>query len=852
MAPETRSRGVPPPSRVYHSTPSLHQAQLAAPRRKVVRTYGKKTTPKAESRNLRQQTLTQIDFVSSFEKDDPIELTDSDVEEFAAHDHDLDDDTDKENQKPETVTENDEEEDEEEDEAPVSSGRKRRAASVKRQEKAKSGPQSKRRRTLGDAPENKKSASGRKSRRKTLGDLPSSNYHTQTLTQLIGNEQMIQASDGEENDGFASWLGDPTSPSPRNRTSRSILKQLGTSSPVRQAGASTVEQSSPATSIIPQTPAKRLRFEIPSSSQQLTPLSSMMDRYGAPDQQVSPSKKRSTKDDIAPAEFTGKPNPRRRGTPRPKPQKMVVEDTFATESWGSATSTPTKPASSASQRIDASSSMPDLASTPTKPRARNGSAELGNQNKQQADATPEAPSLAKNASSTTGTTRFVDEIPDSEQEDDESLASDGDQSDEEGYDAGAETQLAMNQIADLEDTRTSSGDPQTRASSQQRRRSSTQHDPEDGVEVGHKSSERQSPPRSNRKRLRTPINHPISNPALTQPLESQRVALHILQDFPPATVRTDILFTIEPSLLDSILEGFQTHILLSFKAPAQAARFWLYDGSLLRFMACPGDSERTDDGWQYHLKQVYELNNPVDRDEMREDGWIDEDIGRYVYLPPAVVGQLLWNLRHAMFDNDGAIDSKDQTALSEEHQSSTEESSLPPRTKSASGGKTPDPSLSISQQIEEQIQSDIAHSTQFPTSEDARIPSTPDAEEEVPSSPTLMPPPLRSSPQAPRHRETRYNTIRPSQATTASQASTYEAPSSASKLPPHLHQDSSSNLDYQDYGESVIGQLPHSLPAPHSSQVLLSKSQMLSDSLLQDDGGPPEIWDSDEDADEQL
>ncbi|PHH90424.1 hypothetical protein CDD83_3756 [Cordyceps sp. RAO-2017] len=34
---------------------------------------------------------------------------------------------------------------------------------------------------------------------------------------------------------------------------------------------------------------------------------------------------------------------------------------------------------------------------------------------------------------------------------------------------------------------------------------------------------------------------------------------------------------------------------------------------------------------------------------MRAEGWLHGRLARYAYLPPAVVGQLLWNLRHALF-----------------------------------------------------------------------------------------------------------------------------------------------------------------------------------------------------------
>src|SRR6478752_2858696 len=137
MTPRTRSGGVPAESRVYHSTPAKQQAQFPA-RRRVVRTYGKQNRKKqaeTPSRLLRQQTLTQIDFVSSFEgNEDPIVLSDSEQDEMQS------DKEEDENRKDK------EQEDQEEDEEPVSSGRKRRA-------KAKGTPtkneRAKRRRTSG-------------------------------------------------------------------------------------------------------------------------------------------------------------------------------------------------------------------------------------------------------------------------------------------------------------------------------------------------------------------------------------------------------------------------------------------------------------------------------------------------------------------------------------------------------------------------------------------------------------------------------------------------------------------------------------------------------------------------------
>ena len=101
--------------------------------------------------------------------------------------------------------------------------------------------------------------------------------------------------------------------------------------------------------------------------------------------------------------------------------------------------------------------------------------------------------------------------------------------------------------------------------------------------------------------------------------------------------------------------------------------------------------------------------------------------------------------------------------------------------------------------------------------------------------------------------------MRPSQATTASQASTVvDIPSSLAKttaiapIIPRIGDESSESLVFDDHGGS-------SIPMPYSSGVysglanleasqLLTRSQILPDSLIQDEehAPPDEIWDSEE------
>lgn len=858
MAPQTRSHGVPAPSRVYHSTPVLQQARFPA-RKKTVRTYGKQARKK-DLKDLRQQTLTQFDFVSSFEgEDEPIVLS-SDSEQG--------ENDDKENRQVE------DQDGDQDDEDPVPSGRKRRAASKNLSGKA---AKSKRRRTLGDATESKatKTKEDRQTRRRTLGDAPSSSYHTQTLTQFLGRPQhTIQDSEDEDeeggdNGGFDEWLGlGPASPSPRPRSRASVspTKQSNTS-PSKVHGNTSIRPDSRQESMVPQTPAtKHIRFEIPSSSQQSSPVSAMMDRYGAPDKVVSPLKDR-TPNAVPLLELTGRPK-----TTTPIRRKVVIEDSYSTESWcsGEAEPTPDKFTHTPEARtspLKASSSFPDVAVTPTRPKRRGESTELG-ERRQAYRETTESPSPKKKHSPKKRTSPKkvfggLQEIPDSdEDEDDEDFLEDHDDG---TYVVGAETQFVLTELATPTPappvTAANDPDSSTTNTSSHLADSSSAAEQNSTQLANTASSSTASPTKAlptlpQMKPLRYPLHTPTIQATQTQPLESQRVPLATLQAFPPHAARTDILLPISSTTLDPILTGYQIDLVLPHKVPAQVVRFWLLDGSLLHYMACAEPGHLVDGTWRYRLRQVYELNNPVDEDDMREEGWIEGDIGRYAYLPPAIVGQLLWNLRHALF-----VEGAGEHGSTGDRQPKPT-SSAAPRSQHKDNS-TPTPSISVSQQVEAQLQSDIAHSTQFPASDDdILVPSTPESEEALASPPTINPPPARApllsaldnhplssyraarGPPPPTPNAGERPAVRPSQATTASQASTPEEP----RLPPALQ--SSSSLTFQDYGDSPV-RLPHGVVL--ASSQLLTKSQMLPDSLVRDDVCvPPEIWDSDDDGDVRL
>lgn len=951
MPRETRSRGMPAPSRVYHSTPTLQQVQFPS-RRKKIRRFDEPDNGPTPS--LKQQTLTQIDFVSSFEEDgdDVARLSDSEDDIRYMH-------HDKENMRPGEleleVSHIDGEDDAKEvqgvdndDDEPVASNRNR--AHVKTAGK-------KRRQTLGDANENKRvKLEKATNRRKTLGDAPaSSNYHTQTLTQFLGHQTSFVADsddddvndnfglDNDEDDRFLSWLGQPGSPSAgrgRHNHSSPAMKQRHDAAAAAARNEGNGNAMSREDSVIPQTPAKRnttIRFEVPSGGIHSTPPFSLIDRYGPPDIQDSPLKNRSSPLRAAPTEFTGTATAGQTTPSKPNRPSLVIQDSYVSESWDSPNKSQFRsPGGSIDEASVTTTPMKRLATVEESPSASASATPIITMVTPQKTKASKTPSSEKAAGMVCGR----DEIPDSDDDDDgeggfdaevDTGLNDNDADTQGAFIARAETQLVMSEIA-------GSGQTQRPSAATQRSSSEPTVGPEES-QPGYSSTmlttsyshgqsttpssnpQNQSAPSSTPKQtdagskaqpIRVPLQHQPSAQTQTQsqPYESQRVPVSILHSLPSPSARSDIILPISRTSLDELVTGHQVHVATTFKIPTQVARFWLLEGSLLRYMACvepPG--QQTGDQWQYYVSQVYELNNPMQEEDMHEERWIHGQIARYAYLPPAVIGQLLWNLRHAVFI-DGSLEEQQhhqqhevitattwkQHLRDEAHMDLQSGPELPPPPPE---NATPPGSMSVSQQITAQIRSDIATSTQFPTSDDLLVPSTPEDSQQVrtymqtptPNNTTALAPPPMPPPHHPQSSASRtpsaskfnsnsnsnnihtQNAIRPSQATTVSQTSTpekrtnntqgpgsisssrFQEPATAAPvpLPPQFgHKDSSSH--------GSIAFLDHCLPlgsihlpsSLSSASQLLSKSQMLSDSLIRDHAPPtqpPEIWDSDgEDA----
>ncbi|KAK4237995.1 hypothetical protein C8A03DRAFT_34000 [Achaetomium macrosporum] len=383
----------------------------------------------------------------------------------------------------------------------------------------------------------------------------------------------------------------------------------------------------------------------------------------------------------------------------------------------------------------------------------------------------------------------------------------------------------------------------------------------------------------------------------SQGLESQRVPLEVIRSLGPQTDRSDILISIHPDIVDEIVKGIRDHEFRTYKFPVQVSRCWIYitrPVGEVKYMATlglaqePGQIDSNSglgnaefnagaSGFKFahKLQQVYQLNNPVPLADMADNGLGDGPPQKYRYIPPAIVGQLLANLRCALFAEEG-----------EEEQEDNE------------GGVT------ISQELEEQLRSDIVHSTQMRLSDGRHHRA--EEEDVIPASQSPVKtrsggprrsdnstsahpaaPPARSSqrihnlnqqqrqrqqsrdprlpqprwnPSTARKTTSTSNLVRPSQATTASDisipsSSAVSTPEKSSPTPasvprPPLPESSELMLpDLPDMGdESLLPPLP---PVGSSSQtaVLLPPDSLLVDEVRR--APPPvEVWDSEEEDDE--
>lgn len=313
----------------------------------------------------------------------------------------------------------------------------------------------------------------------------------------------------------------------------------------------------------------------------------------------------------------------------------------------------------------------------------------------------------------------------------------------------------------------------------------------------------------------------------SQAFESQRVPFEMIRQMAPQTDRSDVIMSIHPEHVQRITDGTKTHEFRNYRLPQTVARMWIYithPVQQLKYMAVisgfklPGEIAAEDPGvgnkvfnegegtkYAYELKQVYQLNNPVSLQRMKENGWVEQAPQKYEYVPPAVLGELMGNLRCALFEeheHGEASGSQSQgeggvtvsQELAEQLRSDIVQTQLRPQPSSPPQELGRDEMDGVNENIEEAL---IVRSSEGAEAEDGHITATPPhtttssstMQEELafakPSAPlshsqqsVLQ---IDDSPVAARFSQSQYqstqtqhvvkSTVRPSQATTASASS---------------------------------------------------------------------------------
>ena len=159
----------------------------------------------------------------------------------------------------------------------------------------------------------------------------------------------------------------------------------------------------------------------------------------------------------------------------------------------------------------------------------------------------------------------------------------------------------------------------------------------------------------------------------SQAMESQRVPLETIRALGPQTYESDIIISMHPEQVRKIVSGIKDHEFRGYRIPGTVTRLWIYTTQPvceLRYMAAidPGFRKpgEIDSGsglgnaefnagqlvakFAYKINQVYQLNNFVSLDMMKQNGWVDGPPQRYAFVPPAVVGALLGNLQRALLN----------------------------------------------------------------------------------------------------------------------------------------------------------------------------------------------------------
>ena len=718
-----------------------------------------------------------------------------------------------------------------------------------------------------EEPENPK-----KKRRKTEGDEPSSNskYHTQTITQLDWSFTL----ELEEDDN----IFDVPSSSPQSKKRRkSGATNVNPPKPAIQRSSRRksvpVSSAAPGPMAPPQTPHRRAVKEIPSSESPATPPS-----------RTSPVKGSILRERSINIPIPFNINAKSQSSPSKLP-RLRVEDTFESENVSQQSRIPTTPSKRSSPAKTVRFASPEILEDVEAPRVA------------------EKAQDARLVTSKESSMRLIDEILDSDAESDddyEDQEDEGTSQEETCYgDIGLETQRLL-------ETQRRPGSPCIEES-QMLGENIAEELTKDGPQLvvsqvlGRKVLEPSMA--EDPQFMESQGVEEIPDETLqerTQYMESQRLATQHILSMAPRTKNSDAFVSIRPENVSKIVDRTQNHEFRHQMIPETVSRIWIYEMAptrTLKYMAVigpaklPGDIE-IEDGignaefnakarnrceYAWEILELYELADPLPWTTIASNEWLNAPPKRPTLLRPAVIDQLIANLKPPLFcrapelpmssatdtqeaeeqlfntmiqytqqpsvwvpssqaikEEDDKIDEDDEGDEDNEDEGNDDDDEEPPYSWLPTRHSTT-PSHTVPTQVVKQE----------PQTQPRHLHSTPPS----PAQGTMAPPKNHGTP------FTLPELPRPSQAETVD----------LSQLQTPRHQ-SVADIVFESPTRPIFSSTPY-LPTPRervnpeqdsfipysiSSSQLLTKSQMLPESLLNDSvpGPPPFIQDSDEDEDE--
>ena len=509
----------------------------------------------------------------------------------------------------------------------------------------------------------------KKKRRKTAGDAPSSEskYHTQTLTQ-IGDWSFSTESEEPEKAEEDDSVYDVVSSSPRSKELRRkrASDAVKTQTPAIQRYSR--RESAPSFIEPPQTPHRRLDREIPSSESPATPPS--RDSTG----KQSALRERSINIPIS-FNTTSNANPSPSKLPR-----LRVEDTFESEDASQPLPNPSTPSKRSSPpklpilKVEDTFESVSQHHTPLPTLHTKRSSPAKSVRWAEAD---EIHQIDDSLPSTEGDVftnppgarppvQLKNEIMDSEDEDESYEPSEGEISgvakealQQETYygEIGLETQQLL------------------------RSRVPSTASYVEGSQILDESLPHQSIGNGNGAAASQFLSEDVAQDwevDKTQYMESQRLATQHVRSMAARTKDSDVFLSIRPEQVSKIVDRTQNHDFRRQKIPYTVSRAWIYETAptkMLQYMAVIGPAKRPGELEDEHgmgnaefnsknpncgelareILELYELADPLPWATIEANEWLNHPPKKPTFVRPAVLDQLMANLKPAIFCQASSI-----------------------------------------------------------------------------------------------------------------------------------------------------------------------------------------------------